>query len=86
MQPGWGEERRKYLAYRQLCTSVSYVAILPSVSYLLLKLTYTSLYKISASITEKHVSALYQLIIAVQEVVIYFKITHTHTHTRTQSW
>jgi len=45
---------------------------------MLIKLTYTSLYKISASTTEKHASALYQLVIDVQEVVIYFKIEHAY--------
>jgi len=54
-----------------------YIAL---VSYTLIKLTYTSLYKISTSTTEKHASALYQLVIATQEVVIYFKTTYTRTH------
>jgi hypothetical protein len=52
-------------------------------SYMLITLTYTSLYKISASTTEKHASALYQLVIAVQEVVIYFNISLSLTHTHT---
>ena len=77
-----GEGRRKDRTGRQLSTSVTYKALLPRVSYMLIKLPYTSVYKISASITEKHSSAYNQLVTAVQEVVIYLLKSHTHT----QSW